>query len=203
MKVKICGLRRPQDVAAANAAKPDYIGFIFAEKSKRYVTPETALALKHQLASNIQAVGVFVDASVETIADIVKSGAIDMVQLHGHEDTAFLEELRKEVSCPIIKAHVIHTPEDAKNAEAFPADHVLLDSGSGSGQTFDWSVLQKVQRPYFLAGGLSPENVTAAIRQLHPYGVDVSSGVETDGYKDAEKMARFVKACREEETHEQ
>ncbi len=199
MKIKICGLRRPEDIDAANALRPDYIGFIFAEKSKRRVTPEAALRLRQRLDPDIRAVGVFVNAPVARIAEIARSGAIDLVQLHGGEDAAYLAALRREIACPVIKAFVIRTAEDARAAEAFPADHILLDSGAGSGQTFDWSVLRGVRRPYFLAGGLTPENVGAAIRQLRPYGVDVSSGVETEGYKDPDKMARFLRACRETE----
>lgn len=198
-KVKLCGLSRFQDIEAVNRLKPDYIGFVFAAKSKRYVTPAQAAKLKGQLAPDIQAVGVFVNASVEQVAALLNNGTIDIAQLHGQEDAAYIQALRQRTDKPIWQAFRVSSLADVARAEESPADGILLDSGAGTGNVFDWSLLRQVQRPYFLAGGLDGTNVTDAIRTVRPYGVDVSSGIETDGRKDPEKMAQFVAAVRKEE----
>lgn len=198
-KIKFCGLSRIQDIEAANELKPEYIGFVFAEKSKRRVLPEQAEKLKKLLLPDIKAVGVFVNESPEMISHIVKSGIIDIVQLHGAKDEAYIEELRKLIKCPIIKAFTVKTEKDVEEAEKSRADYILLDSGAGTGNTFDWSLLKSIKRPYFLAGGLSPENVGFAAEELFPYAVDVSSGIETDGIKDKIKMAAFIRAVRKED----
>lgn len=198
-KVKLCGLSRFQDIEAVNRLKPDYIGFVFAAKSKRYVTPAQAAKLKGQLAPDIQAVGVFVNAPVEQVAALLNNGTIDIAQLHGQEDAAYIQALRQRTDKPIWQAFRVSSLADVARAEESPADGILLDSGAGTGNVFDWSLLRQVQRPYFLAGGLDGTNVTDAIRTVRPYGVDVSSGIETDGRKDPEKMAQFVAAVRKEE----
>ena len=198
-KVKLCGLSRPCDIEAANALMPEYIGFVFAPKSKRYVSAETAAELKQMLSPEIQAVGVFVNEPVENVARFLREGVIDIAQLHGTEDEAYIERLRQLSGRPVIKAFRMETAEDVERAEQSPADYVLLDSGAGTGLTFDWNLIQNIRRPYFLAGGLSPENAADAVRTFHPYAVDVSSGIETDGKKSADKMAAFVAAVRKEE----
>lgn len=198
-KIKLCGLSRPQDIEAANALAPDYVGFVFAAKSKRYVTPERAAALKALLAPAIRAVGVFVDEPAEQVAALLQSGVIDLAQLHGSEDEAYIARLRSLTDHPILQAFRIQTAADLAAAERSSADSILLDSGAGSGARFDWALTQNVRRPYFLAGGLDCENVAEAVRTLHPYALDVSSGIETDGKKDYEKMAAFVAAVRKEE----
>ncbi len=198
-KIKLCGLSRPRDIQTANELKPEYIGFVFAPKSKRYIDPQKAVRLKELLSSDIRAVGVFVDEAPDTVAALLNSGIIDIAQLHGSEDEAYIQRLRQLTDQPIIKAFQIKTQTDIAKAERCSADHVLLDSGAGTGNVFDWSVLQDVKRPYFLAGGLSPDNVGDAVRLLHPYAVDVSSGIETDGRKDEEKAAAFIAAVRKEE----
>lgn len=198
-KIKLCGLKRPQDMEAANALGPDYIGFVFAAKSKRAVTPEQAAKLRALLRPGILAVGVFVNEAPETVARLLHEGVIDLAQLHGSEDEAYIHRLRQLTEKPLIRAFRIQTEADLGPVAACSADLVLLDSGAGSGATFDWSLLEGVRRPYFLAGGLGPENVVAAVRALHPYGVDVSSGIETEGAKDPAKMAAFVQAVRKEE----
>lgn len=195
-KIKLCGMRRPQDIAAVNALKPDYIGFIFLPASHRYVTPAEAAALKKQLDPAIQAVGVFVDVPMTQIAELLNNGVIDAAQLHGHETNEDIALLRTLTGKPIIQAFRVRTPEDAAKAEASAADHILLDSGAGSGECFDWSLVSGVKRPFFLAGGLHPDNVTAAIAQVHPFAVDVSSGIETDKFKDENKMRAFVENVR-------
>lgn len=197
-KIKLCGLSRPRDIEAANALKPEYIGFVFAPKSKRHVTPEQAAELKGLLSPNIRAVGVFVNESVQKVAELLQNGVIDVAQLHGNEDEEYIKELRTLTDKPIIKAFRIGSEQDTEAALSSTADDILLDSGAGTGKTFDWRLLSKIDRPYFLAGGLDAENVSEAIRALTPYAVDVSSGIETDGGKDKTKMAAFVAAVRKE-----
>ncbi len=198
-KIKLCGLSRPCDIGMAHELKPEYIGFVFAAKSKRYIDPQKAAGLKELLSSDIRAVGVFVDEAPDTVAALLNSGVIDIAQLHGGEDEAYIQRLRQRTDKPIIKAFQIKSRHDLAEAKACTADHILLDSGAGTGNVFDWSILQDVKRPYFLAGGLSPDNVGDAVRLLHPYAVDVSSGIETDGRKDEEKAAAFIAAVRKEE----
>ena len=196
-KIKLCGLKRPQDIQAANELLPAYIGFVFAPKSRRYVHPDRAEELRRMLNPGILPVGVFVNETPETVAALLDRGIIDIAQLHGKEDAAYIRRLRQLTKKPLIQAFRIETPADVAAAQASTADYVLLDSGTGgTGTTFDWSLLQNIQRPYFLAGGLTPENVGGAVATLHPYAVDVSSGIETDGAKDKEKMTQFVRAVR-------
>ena len=198
-KIKLCGLSRPCDIEAANELRPDYIGFVFAARSKRYVTPEKAEKLKGLLAPEIKAVGVFVNEKPETIAGLLERGVIDIAQLHGREGEEQIKRLRALTEKPIIQAFSIKTPEDLANVEQSTADHVLLDAGAGTGTVFDWNLIRNIQRPYFLAGGLAPGNVREAIRALHPFAVDVSSGIETNGVKEKAKMTAFVAAVRKED----
>ena len=197
-QIKLCGMTRQEDILAVNALQPEYIGFIFAKNRRRTLTHEQAAALRQLLFPSIQAVGVFLDNEPEEILSLTESGVIDMIQLHGQEDETFLRELRRKTSCPVIKAFVIRREEDLRLAERSSADHILLDGGTGDGKTFCWELLQAVSRPYFLAGGLNLENVTEAVRTLHPFAVDVSSGIETNGRKDIEKMTAFMAAVRKE-----
>ncbi len=200
-KIKLCGLTRLCDIEAANELLPEYIGFVFAPGSRRYVTPERAAELKKALCPNITAVGVFVDEEPEVIAELLERGVIGAAQLHGGEDEEYIRRLRALTGKPIIKAFRMDGEEDAAAAERSGADLVLLDSGSGgTGKAFDWRLAEKMGRLYFLSGGLSPENAGAAVRRLHPYGVDVSSGIETGGHKDIGRMRRFVEAVRTTET---
>lgn len=198
-EIKLCGLSRPCDIKIANELKPQYIGFVFAPKSKRYVKPEKARELKQMLAPNIKAVGVFVNEKPETIAAFLNNGLIDVAQLHGDESDDYIMQLRKYTDRPIIKAFRIKTTEDIADAKQSAANYVLLDSGAGTGVVFDWNLIHSIQRPYFLAGGLQSGNVRAAIRTLRPFAVDVSSGIETNGVKDKTKMAAFVAAVRKED----
>ncbi len=199
-KMKFCGLSRPIDILNVNEIEPDYIGFVFAEGSKRYVSPQLAEQLKKALSPGIKAVGVFVDAPQESVIRLLRDGVIDMAQLHGNEDEAYIERLKNMTGKPVIKAFKITSAEDVAKAEASAADYVLLDSGAGTGTVFDWKLLEGVKRPYFLAGGLSPDNVEEAIERLHPFGVDVSSGIETDRFKDKAKMIAFAGIVRGEES---
>lgn len=196
-KIKLCGLTRPGDIEAANELKPDFIGFVFAPKSRRYVAPDAALALRRRLNPEIRAVGVFVKENPEVIANLYGRGVIDVAQLHGGEDAAYLRALRALTDVPILQAFRIDGEADLRRARESAADRVLLDNGAGgTGTAFDWSLLKNMDRPYFLAGGLGPENVGEAVAALHPYGVDVSSGIETNGLKDPAKMRAFVEAVR-------
>ena len=197
-KIKLCGLSRRCDIEAANALMPDYVGFVFAEGSKRRVTPAQARALKNALSPRILAVGVFVDEAPATVAALLGGGIIDAAQLHGGEDAAYIRALRRMTDRPIWQAFRVRTRADVEQAGRSEADCILLDAGAGTGTAFDWGLLDRVERPYFLAGGLDTENVAGAIRLLRPFGVDVSSGIESGGGKDAEKMAAFVAAVRRE-----
>lgn len=195
-KIKICGLRREQDIRYANELMPDYIGFVFLKGKMRYVTFEEAARLRSLLDPAIPAVGVFVNEPAENVIRLLQAGTIQIAQLHGQEDEAYAEELRRAGDHCIIRAFAVRSSEDIHRAFAFPADYPLLDNGKGTGETFDWSLFQEQEKPFFLAGGLSPENVKEAVERFHPYAVDVSSGVETDGFKDYEKMKAFMDAVR-------
>ncbi len=195
-KIKICGLKSEDDISYVNELKPDYIGFVFLQGRKRYVSPSQASHLKGLLDPSIPAVGVFVNEPLEQVIALAKSGTIQMIQLHGQEDEAYLKELRKHCSQPVIKAFIIKTKEDMEKALSFPSDYLLLDNGLGTGEAFDWSLIQNIDRPFFLAGGLNPGNAASAIKLAHPYALDVSSGVETDGKKDFEKIKAFIHAVR-------
>ena len=195
-KIKLCGITRLCDIEAVNELKPEYIGFVFAKKSKRYVAPEVAEQLKRKLSNKIQAVGVFVDESVQQVAKLLREHVIDIAQLHGSEDDDYIRTLRELTNKPIIKAFRIQEESDLDAIEACSADYVLLDSGAGCGEIFEWSLIKNIKRPFFLAGGLDASNANRAVHEIHPYAVDVSSGIETNGFKDKEKMRIFVTAVR-------
>lgn len=195
-KIKFCGLSRACDIEAANELKPSYIGFVFAPGSRRCIRPEKAAELKKLLSAEIQAVGVFVNEQPEIVAALLNAGIIDIAQLHGSEKKDYIKRLRRFTDKPIMQAFRIKTTADIAEAENSAADFVLLDSGAGTGTVFDWRLTANIQRPYFLAGGLSPDNVEEAVNRLHPFAVDVSSGIETDGRKEKTKMAAFAAAVR-------
>ena len=197
-KIKMCGLSRTEDIEAANSIKPDYIGFVFAEISKRRVSAPEASKLKSKLDPDIKAVGVFLDDKLDFVASMLNLGIVDVVQLHGSEDEEYIEKVRQITNKPIIKAFIIRSKEDVERAEKSTADYILLDGGKGEGKVFDWSLLKDIKRPYFLAGGLNPGNASDAVKALKSYAVDVSTGIETDGVKDREKMTAFANAVREE-----
>lgn len=199
VKVKICGLRRPEDIEAANAAKPDYVGFIFVPETKRYVKPDLAASFRRDLAADIQTVGVFVNAPIEEIVAICQAGTIDLVQLHGEEDQAYIEHLKGLVDQDIIKSVAVG---DELVVDPNQADYLLFDSLSpsrgGSGKVFDWQMVSAYQeKPFFLAGGLGVENIEEALKVVRPYAVDASSSLETDGVKDPVKIQEFVAKIRE------
>ena len=225
VKIKICGLRTKEDAAAVNEVLPDFVGFVFDPTRKRYIPPEKAESIRNLLDPRIRSVGVFVDAGTEDILHTLTVCHLDALQLHGQERDEDILLLQKELEnlfhdlpgdgCrrmtdngrkletqskerpAIIKAFRIDTIENIRRAEASPADGILLDHGpGGTGERFDWSLLEHCHRLFFLAGGLTPDNVGEAIRLVHPFGVDVSSSLETDGHKDPEKIRKFMAAVR-------
>lgn len=197
-RIKICGLTRQQDIDAVNEAMPDYIGFVFA-KSRRQIGARQAGLLKERLAPGIQAAGVFVDAPIEEIAELCRQGIIDVIQLHGSENADYIRRLRKETDKPIIKAVSMGHGVTGQQLMENPADYLLLDQGKGgTGKTFDWNLIPQLKRPFFLAGGLGPDNLGDALRQIRPFAVDLSSGVETDGKKDREKILQAVRRVKDE-----
>ncbi|MBQ4170592.1 MAG: phosphoribosylanthranilate isomerase [Ruminococcus sp.] len=198
-KIKLCGLSRIEDIEAANMLKPDFIGFVFASKSKRRVSHLKAAELKSKLNPETKAVGVFLDDDLDTVGALMNLGIVDMVQLHGSEDEEYIAKLRAITDKPIIKAFIINNENDVRLAEESSADYILLDGGKGEGRAFNWKLLEEIKRPFFLAGGLNTDNAEAAVADLHPFAVDVSTGIETDGVKDKEKMTAFVAAVRKGE----
>ena len=192
-------MTRLEDITYVNEAKPEYIGFVFWPKSKRAVGDEQAAELKKSLDPSIQAVGVFVNEMPERIIQLLKKQIIDPAQLHGEETEEQIERIRRETGKPVIKAVKIRTREDILAGIQTKADYLLLDSGMGSGETFDWNTIPQIEKPFFLAGGLYPGNVEEAVQNFHPYAVDVSSGVETDGKKDEAKIREFIRRVRDEQ----
>jgi phosphoribosylanthranilate isomerase len=203
MKIKICGLSRNEDIAYINEARPDYAGFVFAA-SKRQVTPAEAALLRRNLARDIIPVGVFVDAPIETIAALYNDGIIAIAQLHGGENEEYILRLKEACfkngrSGPVPVIKTIRSEELEKEVSpSGEADYYLIDSGAGSGKSFNWDLLKNMNtsKPWFLAGGINVENISRAAA-LNPYGIDISSGAETDGKKDREKILRLTTIVRE------
>jgi phosphoribosylanthranilate isomerase len=228
LKIKICGLFREQDIDYINEARPDYCGFVFAE-SKRQVSPAQAASLRRRLAEGIAAVGVFVNAPIGDIAALYRDGVINIAQLHGNEDEAYIAHL-KEASgntpipvIQVIKSSSFNTlsrrhgehgdhgkykknfkkpcPPCPSCLREMSSNYYLLDSGSGSGETFDWKSLNSlnIDKPWFLAGGINLNNIKQAMA-INPFGIDISSGAETDGVKDREKILQLVTTIRKGKT---
>ena len=217
MQIKICGLYRDVDADHANASKPDYVGFILDfPKSHRNVSIGKAAEIRKRLDPGIKAVGVFVDKDIDYVLEAVEEIGLDVVQLHGHEDNVYIEELRtildrdemqpagddakagtsKDHKVRIWKAFKVTSEEDIAAAEKCKADLVLLDGGSGEGRSFNWQLAKGLGRPFALAGGLDLDNLCEAIKNLCPVLVDISSGVETDKAKDPDKMIKAVNLVR-------
>lgn len=197
---KICGLKRSEDIEAINALpaelRPAYIGFVFA-LGKRQITAATAQKLAAALVPGVKKAGVFVNESLATVAKLAETVPLDVIQLCGDETEADIKELRTLTKAKIWKAVQVATEADVARWRDSEADMLLFDTyvageRGGSGRSFDWSVLKNVNRPFMLAGGLNSRNVARAVRIARPYGVDISSGVETDGYKDDRKIREFV-----------
>ena len=205
VKLKICGMRRAEDIEMANSYKPDYIGFVFAE-SPRKVSYEQAKELSDLLSEDIVPVGVFVNEHMKLIVDLFKDGIIEMAQLHGDEDEKYIRNLKDKSieetgkQIPVINAIEIKDGADYDDEllkwRDSASDYFILDSGKGSGKTFDWSLLDKesefFENSIFLAGGLNSENLALAIEEFNPFAVDLSSSVETEGFKDEEKIKKII-----------
>ncbi len=205
VKLKICGMRRSEDIEMANRHKTDYIGFVFAE-SPRKVSFEQAKELSDLLSEDIVPVGVFVNEHMKLIVDLFKDGIIEMAQLHGDEDEKYIRNLKDKSieetgkQIPVINAIEIKDGADYDDEllkwRDSASDYFILDSGKGSGKTFDWSLLDKesefFENSIFLAGGLNSENLALAIEEFNPFAVDLSSSVETEGFKDEEKIKKII-----------
>ena len=211
-KIKLCGMMKPCDIEYANRVKPDFVGFIFAN-TRRKISAAQAKQFREALDAEISAVGVFVNEDIPVIASLVQDGCIDMIQLHGEEDADYIRRLREVCDVPVIKAVKVQTVEQIRQAAALPVDYLLLDTYrkgvlGGTGEAFDWELLREAKieavdtaegelfgKPYFLAGGLHAGNLREAAA-LGSYGLDISSGIETDGSKDFTKMVEVMKLLR-------
>ena len=202
MKIKMCGLRRPDDIIYANEYLPDYIGFVFAE-SRRKVSGEEAKNLGAQLDPFIKKVGVFVNEPVRSLITISKQAGLDIIQLHGDEGEEYIKEVKHETGKELWKAVRVRMVKDIQEPQRLPADKLLLDSFSeesygGTGKVMDFAVLDQadIRKPYFIAGGLTVENLPEILKKAEPYGIDISSGIETEGVKDREKMLKVIQCVR-------
>lgn len=202
MKVKLCGLRRPEDIGFINEFKPDYAGFILSDGFKRSVGYEQFLELENMLEKSVKRVGVFVNEPLKSIKEKY-ADKLDVIQLHGDENKSYLQALKNVVNCNIWKAVRVKDISDIENADRYGADMLLLDAFSpdsygGTGKTADYSVINKAvfSTPFMLAGGLDCDNVENAVRAVLPDGIDVSGGIETDGFKDRDKIRKFMKIVR-------
>lgn len=194
VKIKICGIRRMEDIQIVNMYKPDYIGFVFAD-SKRKVSHGLAAELKDSLDPDITAVGVFVDADMDEILRLYSNGIIGMAQLHGSESEDYIKELKDKTDSELKIINAVEMSDDTDLSQYYDseADYLLLDSGKGSGKTFDWRLIRKdLKKDFFLAGGISSSNVAEAIDEFDPYAIDLSSSLETDGYKDECKVKEIM-----------
>ena len=198
VKIKICGLKRLEDIEIVNKYKPDYIGFVFAD-SKRKVSHDLAFEMKNNLASNIVSVGVFVDADIDEIVELFDMGVIEIAQLHGLESEDYIRNLKENTNyeLKIINAIEMSDEKALLEYEDSLSDYLLLDSGKGSGKTFDWSLIRKdLTKDFFLAGGINISNVNSAIEEFNPFAVDLSSSLETDGFKDENKIKEIMEVIR-------
>lgn len=197
-KIKICGLSRPCDISFVNEGKPDYCGFIIqVPQSRRSLTANQVRFLREGLDDSILPVGVFVNAPVSEVAALLNDGTLSLAQLHGQEDNQYINKLKSLTGKPVIKAYSVSGKKDILAANESLADHLLFDHGSGgSGCVFDWSCLTASKRPFFLAGGLSRKNISEAIHIASPWAIDLSSGVETNGAKDREKILTIIHTVR-------
>lgn len=200
-KLKICGLQTMNDVRAVNDIRPDYIGFVFAKSSRR-ISEETAAELRGGLAPGIISVGVFVNEEIGKIIRLCRNQTIDIVQLHGDEGEDYLKQLKEVLQNPVIRAVRVKNTQDIKRAEELPCDYLLLDAYKekeygGSGVRFDWELIPRMKKPFFLAGGINSTNVVQAIREYRPYCIDVSTGAEIEGRKDPVKLLELSRLVRE------
>ncbi|MDR1771414.1 MAG: phosphoribosylanthranilate isomerase [Hungatella sp.] len=203
-RIKICGLTRREDILAVNVLKPDYAGFVFAPGKRRITGPEAKL-LKEVLLPEIPAAGVFVNSPIEDILSLAENKTIDLIQLHGDEDRDYMIELKSCLApgLPVIKAIRVRQAEDMKEAEDLPADFLLFDTYTkglygGSGNTFNWSMIPDIKKPWFLAGGIDASNIKQAMK-TKAFCLDLSSSVETEGKKDPKKIKEIIQIVRSEQ----
>jgi phosphoribosylanthranilate isomerase len=199
VKIKICGLKRLEDIEIVNKYRPDYMGFVFAD-TKRKVSHELARQLKDKLDPEIISVGVFVDAPKEEITELFENGTIEMAQLHGLESEEYIKDLKAMTDnrLIVIKAIEMSQDTDLLKYDSSNADYLLLDSGKGSGKTFDWRLIRKdLKKDFFLAGGLNKDNITQAIEEFEPYAVDLSSSLEVNGFKNEDKIKEIMEIINE------
>ena len=203
MRIKFCGIRRLEDVAAINVLQPDYMGMILSSGFRRSVPLSTAKQLIQQKSAAVQAVGVFVNETTETILRITEQLHLDAIQLHGAETPEQVRQLQQMTNLPVWKALRIVTAEELEAAATFPADCLVLEGNTGTavggtGICADWNLFaqRQWQRPFFLAGGLKPENIRQAIAMVQPSGVDFSSGIEENGVKSPDKMKQIITIIR-------
>lgn len=197
-KIKICGLKRIEDVISVNVAEPDYCGFIFnVSGSRRSIGAEQLNILVDMLNPEIVPIGVFVNEKTDVILRIVRESGIRMVQLHGQENGEIIHTIQSKAQVPVIKAVSVRSKEDVRSAVLSPADYLLFDCGEGgTGQTFDWNLLEDIPRPYFMAGGIGTHNMEEVLRRFSPFALDVNSSVETDRQKDGKKILAAVRMLR-------
>ena len=198
-KIKLCGMFRPEDISFVNEVKPDFAGFVLAEGFRRRILKEQAVEFRKELDQAIPAVGVFVNNSCEEVISFLQEDIIQMAQLHGNETEEDIQYIQAVTGQPVMKAVKVTSRYDVEAWLDSAANYLLFDGGTGSGVTFDWSMLTDIDRDFFLAGGLNAGNLLTAVEKVHPFAVDLSSGVETDGVKDLEKMREvvmLVKECR-------
>ena len=208
-KVKMCGISKVETIPAVVEAKPDYMGLVFAP-SKRQVTVDQAKTLVEELhkqyavrynSETIKTVGVFVNETIENLLKIAEEVKLDVIQLHGDEDESFIQILKEQSNVEVWKAVQVRNAADAEKWIDSSADMLLFDAyhkdeRGGTGEVFDWSSLDEFERPFMLAGGIDSTNVARAIRTVRPYGIDISSGIETNGVKDNEKVKAFTNIVR-------
>ncbi|MGN1015220.1 MAG: phosphoribosylanthranilate isomerase [Butyricicoccus sp.] len=196
MKIKLCGLTRPQDILAVNEYQPDYVGFVINfPQSHRSVSPQRVYELTEQLLPSIPVVGVTVNQTLEYNAALLEDGIVDIVQLHGQEDDAFVRALQQRTEKPVWKAFRIRSEADLEQARSSSADMILLDNGYGTGEAFDWTLIRDIGRPFILAGGLNQDNLAEAAK-MAPFAVDLSSGAETNQRKDPQKIRTLIEIVR-------
>lgn len=202
MKIKICGIRRLKDIEIVNKYLPDYIGFIFYKKSFRGISFKEAKVLSSKLNEKIIPVGVFVNENPVNIVKLFKSNVIEIAQLHGEEDEEYIRNLKelakKETGKDLKVIKTIIIKENSEIKEYPSGDYYLFDSGKGSGKLFNWDSIPNTDKPVFLAGGLNKTNIKEGINKIKPYAVDVSSSVETNKFKDEEKVKELIEIVKEE-----
>ena len=195
-KIKICGLTSIDDILTVNEYQPDYVGFVFAKKSRRFISAKQAARFKQHLSKQITAVGVFVNEPKERVAELLNQNIIQIAQLHGNETDQEIVWIKQQTEKPVIKAVSMHRKDDIPYWQKSSADYLLFDNGTGgTGMAFDWNLLTESDKPYFLAGGIHSGNLAKALTK-DAYAIDLSSGVETNGTKDPDKIAEIIRMVR-------